>query len=76
MVERGIMVSGSTTDPGKGEKGMDLELTKDIGDVRERLGYLKAKSYMDNSVAEALRINYIVHIELLLSKLRNEREKE
>lgn len=46
-----------------------LQLTKDVDDVRGRLEYLKTCEYMDNPLAEALRINYIVHVSLLLTLL-------
>lgn len=49
---------------------MNPEFTRKIGDVRDRLTTLKSKDYNnefnDNPVADALRINYVVHVQLLL----------
>ncbi|KKN17681.1 hypothetical protein LCGC14_0963400 [marine sediment metagenome] len=45
---------------------MKVELTKNVEDVRTRYAYLKTEDYGDNPIAEALRINYLVHVGLLL----------
>lgn len=50
-------------------------LTKKIGDVRGKLAYLKSQEYErlghdnPNALAEAVRICYVVHVQLLLDTI-------